>query len=268
MHDPIQEVRRALGEAERFLQKVKSIHLNTDTHKDTFRKLVKNYFNNCRPAMRQALARDDELRLLDNAMQDLLRYTQRRALVKDYRRQIKDARRALDHIETLWLSSPSVRNPSNNIEPRLGRILESLRNVVPDAAAAFEQGLLDLQSGDRKSWRGTALEFREALRELLDKLAPDSEVMKQSGFRLEENAKRPTMKQKVMFVMHARQAKHAQTKSLADAVLVVEESLGSLVRSVYDRSSAAVHIAGSKDEVRRIRDCVVLVLSELLEVRD
>jgi hypothetical protein len=268
MHDPIQDVRKALKDAERLLRKLKARHVNTDADKDTFRELAKSYFNNSRPAIRQTLASDDELRSLDDAMQDLLRCAQRRARVEDYRLLVRKARHALDQIETHSLASQPLGNPSNRLEPRLGRILECLRKVHPDAADAFEQGLLDLQSADRKSWRGTAVEFREALRELLDKLAPDSEVMRQPGFKPEGEAKRPTMKQKVIFVMRARQAKQPQTKSLADAVSVVEESIGSLVRSVYDRSSVSVHVAGSRDEVRRVRDCVALVLGELLEVAD
>ena len=44
----------------------------------------------------------------------------------------------------------------------------------------------------RISYRGTAAELREVLRELLDHLAPDADVLK-SGIRLEAGQTTPTM---------------------------------------------------------------------------
>jgi hypothetical protein len=157
---------------------------------------------------------------------------------------------------------------TNQRTARQTRILESLRKLNAAAADAYEQGLCDLKAGGRKSRRGTPVEFREALRELLDTLAPDSEVTKQPGFKLEPDTKGPTMRHKAVFILHARRPKNSQTKPLTDAVAVVEESIGKFVRSVYTQSSVRVQVASSQDEVCRIRDYVTLVLGELLEVRD
>jgi predicted pPIWI-associating nuclease len=121
--------------------------------------------------------------------------------------------------------------------------------------------------GTRSSWRGTAVEFREALREVLDQLAPDAEVEAQSNFKREPDTK-GTMKQKAVFMLRARRTKKAQVKTFAEAFDVVDGLIGNLARSVYTRSSVAVHVADSREEARKVRDYVSLVLAELLEIGD
>ena len=54
------------------------------------------------------------------------------------------------------------------------------------------------------SYRGTANEIRETLRETLSYLAPDSEVEKQKNFKLEKGHNKPTQKQKVHFILKQR----------------------------------------------------------------
>ncbi len=73
------------------------------------------------------------------------------------------------------------------------------------------------------------------------------------------------MKQKAVFVLRARRPKDPQTKAFKDAIDVVEGLIGNFARSVYTRSSVAVHVADSKDEASKVRDYVTLVLVELLE---
>jgi 2-polyprenyl-6-methoxyphenol hydroxylase-like FAD-dependent oxidoreductase len=47
--------------------------------------------------------------------------------------------------------------------------------------------------------------MREALRETLDALAPDTEVEKMPGYRLEPSAQRPSMRQKARFILKNRE---------------------------------------------------------------
>lgn len=104
-----------------------------------------------------------------------------------------------------------------------------------------------MRENNRKSYRGTAVEFRESL---LDTLAPGQNVKAQTGFKLEPDAKGPTMKQKTIFVLKARQASKNQIKPLADAVGIVEEFIGKFIRSVYERSSVATHTHTSFENQR------------------
>jgi hypothetical protein len=77
--------------------------------------------------------------------------------------------------------------------------IRKLDALVPSAALSYEQAVLDLKDDSRVSFRGPALELREALREILDHLAPDSTAV--PGYVQEKDRDGPTMKQKVRFVM-------------------------------------------------------------------
>jgi hypothetical protein len=145
-------------------------------------------------------------------------------------------------------------------------IIETLRDVCPSAAAAYSQALADLGADKRESWRGPATDLREALRETLDVLAPDDEITREVGFRLEKDAHRPTMKQKVRYILKKRETPHGAMAAPETAVQGIEDILGGLTRSVYNRTSISTHTATDKKEVVRVHAWVRLVLCDLLEV--
>ena len=64
---------------------------------------------------------------------------------------------------------------------------------------------------DRISYKGTIAELREILREVLDYLAPDKEVIATPGFKLEKDRFTPTMKQRVRHVLRSRKKSEAST---------------------------------------------------------
>jgi hypothetical protein len=146
------------------------------------------------------------------------------------------------------------------------RILSTIEKLCPTAADSYKQAIEDLNNESRFSWRGTAGELREALREVLDTLAPDEEVQKGPGFKLEKDARGPTMKQKVAFVLKSRKQPEAARKTVEQAADVVEEKVGGFVRSVYNRSSVSVHTSRDKSEVLSVKRFVDTVLVELLEI--
>jgi hypothetical protein len=127
-----------------------------------------------------------------------------------------------------------------------------------------KQVLQDLSDQQRLSYRGTAADLREVLRELLDHLAPDEEVLK--TIKLEKDQKRPTMKQKAMFVLKARGIGDTARKPAEDAVAAVEDSVGSLARSVYNRGSLSTHIATTRQEVLTFKGYADAVLADLLQI--
>lgn len=97
-------------------------------------------------------------------------------------------------------------------------------------------------------------------------LAPDDDVAKEPGFKLEKDAHRPTMKQKVRFILKIRGTPSGAMATPENAVQGIEEILGGLTRSVYNRSSISTHTATDKKEVIRVHVWVRLVLCDLLEV--
>src|SRR5262249_29121066 len=160
--------------------------------KGRVRSCVLFYFETARPLLAKLVGEDVTLTTLDNEMQELLRCSQRRALITDYRRLLKRAKEALSELELKSLGRRSITPASGSAERHHQRILDMLKKICPSAALSYEQALRDLSDTARKSWRGTAVELREALREVLDVLAPDEDVKGQSGFKLEPDADGPT----------------------------------------------------------------------------
>lgn len=148
-------------------------------------------------------------------------------------------------------------------------ILDTLAKLLPTTAASYEQIMRDIQGSKRVSWRGTGAELREVLREVMDHLAPDDQVTKAPGFKLEAERKGPTQKQKVRFIFRARKGKGK--KSAAEAVAeesltAFEEGIASLARSTYERGSASTHAATDAAEIKKLKGYVDALLVDLLEV--
>jgi len=267
MNEAAQTLSQALEVLSRRIRKTKALHVNRSEDKEAVRSFVKSYFGEFRLQFPED-EKDTALTELDAQIQSLLRLAQNRTTPSDFRRCLLEIRHSVDALE-LHSVRPLAKIPVKSpVGEHHVRLIASLHSVKPSAALAFEQGLIDLHQTDRKSWRGTTVEFREALRETLDALAPDEAVIGQPGYKQEADTKGPTMKQKAIFILKSRRPKDPQVKAFGDAIDVIEELIGKFIRSVYTRSSVAVHVADSKEEAKKVRDYVALVLGELLEVKE
>lgn len=269
MIEIIRECQRIIRDLRGALSSVKTAHVNREDIKERVRGVVDGYFRTDRPILLATLRNEQLLINLDALMQDLLRSTQGRTLTSRYKTTLK---RILREWEQLELHSiPLFADMTGGQVPELNRvesqIVDTVEKLCPSAALCYRQALNDLNSASRISWRGTAAELREALREVLDTLAPDQEVQKSPGFKLEKDARGPTMKQKVAFVLKSRNKTEIARKTVEQATDVVEEKVGGFVRSVYNRSSVSVHTTREKDEVLSVKLFVDTVLVELLEIR-
>jgi hypothetical protein len=233
----------------------------------TIRAAVDEYFKAVRPALQQAGLSTADLSGVDACMHEFLEASHKRTLKSVYRRTMKKVRPALVTMESRLLAAAGSRGAGSVGDATDRQIISILQGLVPTAALAYEQALLDMAAGGRLSWRGPATDLRESLRETLDHLAPDAAVTAQQGFKLEANTTGPTMKQKVRYVLRQRGQGRTAIEASEAAVDAVESALGAFVRSVYTRSSVSTHSATGRDEVIRVRDFVRLALSELLEIR-
>jgi len=145
-------------------------------------------------------------------------------------------------------------------------ILETLDRMLPATSASYEQALRDIAQGERVSWRGTASELREVLREVIDYLAPDEKVTATAGFQFEQGHKSPTQKQRVRFILRARKNSSAAVTVAEMSLATVEEAVAALARSTYQRGSASTHASSSSSEIRSLKRYVDALLAELLEV--
>lgn len=179
--------------------------------------------------------------------------------------QLKASRECLVRLEGAALSGAHKKLPGS-LTRTDGMIIETLKELCPSASLSYEQAIQDLQSTSRMSWRGPATDLREALRETLDVLAPDKEVESMPGYKLEVDAKRPTMRQKVRFILRNRGYGSGQLATPESAIEGVEGLVGGVVRSVYTRSNVSTHIITTREEVLRVHAWVRIVLCELLEL--
>lgn len=178
---------------------------------------------------------------------------------------LKEAKQGLVECEGLAISQSSKSQAGHRTRAD-DLIISSLNEICPSAALAYQQALLDFDQPARLSWRGPATDLREALRETLDILAPDKEIEGMPGYKAEPDAKRPTMKQKVRYILKIRGVPSGAITTPETAVTGIEEIIGGLTRSVYNRSSVSTHTATDRSEVVRVHAWVRMVLCELLEV--
>jgi hypothetical protein len=253
-----------LKETDRLRRAIKSgpgaqIQANADCEK--IRTLCASYF-----ATRAELTDSEDVLTADGIFKELhsaARVKPSRAKVVD---RLTTAKQLLVKLEGAAMTSAAAKSAGRRTATDQ-LIIETLRDVCPSAAAAYSQALADLGADTRESWRGPATDLREALRETLDVLAPDDGVTKEPGFKLEKDAHRPTMKQKVRYILKKRGTPHGAMAAPESAVQGIEDILGGITRSVYNRTSISTHTATDKKEVVRVHAWVRLVLCDLLEVR-
>jgi hypothetical protein len=145
------------------------------------------------------------------------------------------------------------------------KLIEALARILPSAEMSYRQALIDLSDNNRASFRGTALELREVLRETLDHFAPDLDVESRPGFQLEKGRHGPTMKQKVRFIFQKRGIGKTKASSPEDSVVALDAMIGELTRSVYQLGSIATHIASEHKQVAQIKRYTDAVLHDLLD---
>jgi len=145
-------------------------------------------------------------------------------------------------------------------------IVRTLARIIPSAAASYEQSLLDLSDLHRRSYRGIAHELREVLRETLNYLAPDAEVMAERGFELEKGQARPTQRQKALHVFKKRNLSREAMSAPELSLSLADELAASIARTAYKRGARDAHTVTSSPEVRQLKMYVDAVLAELLEI--
>jgi Predicted pPIWI-associating nuclease len=271
-HNAWESISQKMAAFRSALARCRSVNVNTTSLKSQAKDLVQFYFRQARPTLLPVGFSEESLVAIDGELQEVLRLSNgnsRKSYYAEHLKRIEAERAAIDSQREVLLSRKAVAAATvvpvarSTVEQS---ILTTLQQVIPTAALSYEQGCRDLADGNRISFRGVASEFRECLREVLDHLAPDREVMAHQGFKLEDGQKKPTMKQKARFILRARGQATTAAKVPEDAVSIVEEKISGLARSVYERSSISSHVTTSKGEVTQVKMYVDTVLAELLEI--
>jgi hypothetical protein len=250
------------------LRRAKAVKVNNQSSKDRAIALATRYFNEVRPNLIDNIGQTDAILAHDAIWQQFVRLAHGNNARRTYLKTIGSLRKALAELNIATLSNHPARQARSSVQisPEETLILRTIEGLVPSAAASYRQGLADLYETDRISYRGTAAEFRESLREILDHLAPDDQVTAQPGFKFERDQAKPTMKQKVGYVLSLRERKKTQRDAAEKSVLLIEAISGDVLRAVYNRASLATHVRTSKVEVQKIKRYVDTIFFDLLEI--
>ena len=249
------------------LRRGNAVNVNDQSSKDRAIALASRYFSDIRPKIIAVAGEDKSVLSHDEQWQQLVRLAHGNNARKTYLKALGTIRRQLTEFNVSLVVAAPVQAELARValSREEQKILNTLQSLVPSAAASYRQGLSDL-NGDRLSYRGTASEFREALREALDHLAPDSEVELQKWYRPEVDQKKPTMKQKTRYILTSRDRGKTQRDTAEKLIGLIEELVGELTRAVYNRASLASHVHQSKTEVQKIKRYVDTIFFDILEV--
>ena len=247
------------------LRRVKGVNVSSLDLRNTAREAVQHYFREVRPRLRGLGVSEPKIEELDWAAQYIVKLASATSRKSTYMRRLRELSLLRTGVETaIEIQAGGGGDTVVLTTATESAIIGTLEKILPTSALSYKQVLQDLAEGQRVSYRGTAAELREVVRELLDHLAPDGEVLK--TVKLNKDQKRPTMKQKTVFILKTRGIGDTARKPAEDAVTAIEESVGSLARSVYDRGSLATHVASTRREVRTFKGYADAVLADLLEV--
>lgn len=252
------------------IRKNKAVNINSRTIREATISIGSFYFKNCRSDAYRVLEDEKALSDLDEQWQQVIRLAHGNNSKKSY---LSILNRLMKKTTDLAVTSHALTSSGALLSPTMSYsqaeqiIIKTLDDLLPSAAQSYRQGLQDLNSGVmRFSYRGSACELREALRETLDLLAPDEDIAKQSWFKLEPNSTGPTMKQKVRFILNSRGNSKAQRSLAEKSVALVENLCGEVARAVYTRASISTHVQTTKQEVQQMKRYLDAVLFDVLEI--
>lgn len=251
------------------LRRSKSVLVGSSSLRDDARALVQRYFRELRPSLIALGCEADLVTEMDAEMQALLRLANGRNRRTSYVSVANALKKLRDRVEIDRELRLSEQASAGAVAVRPGleaNILATLQKLVPSAALSYEQALHDLAAANRISYRGTANDLRESLRETLDHLAPDEAVKRSPGFKFERDQSRPTQKQKVKHILRSRGASATAAKAPADAAALADELASSVARSSYQGTSVAAHVLTTRSDVLRMKTYVDSVLADLLEL--
>ena len=178
------------------LAKCRSVNVNTANVKDAARDTVRLYFRFCRPRLIQIGIQDETLNDFDSGFQHLLKLANGNNPLRRYKSEVSSllsAKTVIDLEREQRIGENLARKgiPKTFLSDQEMVILKTLQETAPGAALSYRQACIDLAAPDRTAFRGTANELRETLRELLDHLAKDEDVLNQPNFKLEPGRTTP-----------------------------------------------------------------------------
>ena len=255
------------------VKKTKAKNINSKLTKEFTIDTVSLYFNKCRDEALKIFGETEILQNYDADWQHLIRLAHGNNSRNTYLKLLKRLKKRTEDLKiaghTIGIQSMSSDSNIMLYSADEQILISTLEQIVPTAAESYKQGILDLNdSVKRLSYRGAAAEFREALRETLDHLAPDDDVKKESWYKLEKNQNKPIMKQKVRYILASRGKGKTKRAGAEKTVELIETLCDSIARAIYDSASLATHVLTTKAEVYQLKRYMDALLFDLLAIRE
>lgn len=229
------------------------------------RSMATAYFESARPELEITSCPKELVSSLDTTVQQVIRLSSESCKKETLMTPLRNLRPLVLEASVHLMKARGV--PRILLSETEKGIITTLERMLPGTRDSYEQVMRDIgQPGGRVSWRGTAAELRDVLREVMDHLAPDIQVMAAPNFRLETDRKGPTQAQKVRFILKARRAGSAAISTAEGTLQTVDEAVASLARMTYTRGSASAHTSPEAGEIRKLKRYVDALLGELLEL--
>lgn len=233
------------------------------------REVVQFYFREVRGPLENVGVETETVAAIDQKMQHMIELAagvNRKATYLGIIRGLAKLRAPLTAAIEIRANAKSAPPPPLLLSHAEAAVLQTLDKILPLTALSYRQAIQDLADQTRYSYRGVAAEFRETLREVLDHLAPDADVVKGPGFKFEKDQTKPTMKQKAVHILKARGLNDTQRKPATDAIAIIEGAVGSLARAAYNVGSLATHVSAERAEVLTFKGYADAVMAQLLEI--
>ncbi len=267
----IDQLLRILKELATRVKKNSAVNVNSQHIKQQAIDVGTAYFRDYRQHVLATLGNTDALQKYDQDWQQLIRPAHGNSPKKSYaallRRLVKATTEINVAVYSTAIDPPAVEPQKISYSDAERILIETLDSFLPTAAASYRQGIADLSSAEpRYSYRGAAAKFREAFRETLNHLAPDSDAMNESWYKPEKDQTGPTMRQKVRVILSSRGKNRTQHVAAEKTVELIETLSGEVARAVYNRASLSTHVETTKDEVVQLKRYMDALFFDLLEI--
>ena len=256
----VAEYERQLEALGKTVNRRRARHVNTEDERLQVRALVTTWFETVRTTVVSAGLPEGSVHDVDNVLRECMELTLGRTERGRYTATIRRASRAFKRLVVLPMSTLASQH---GLDTGSQWVAERLRTIAPELAAGYEQIHRDLQETGRLSFRGTANEVREILREVLARLAPDSEVAARPWYRSVDGRSGPTHQQRARYILERRGAEQSKREVAERALSVVEEGVAKLCRDIYSRSATASHTSQDQEEIRRLLGYLDAVVRDL-----
>jgi len=254
------------------INRSRAVNINSSTLRSQARQAAQVFFRNIRPELRKFLITAELLVALDQDMQRLFHLSLGQNAKTSYQGILNNLKPILNSIaidrELSFSNEASLAEAPGTVtlSKHEKLIYDSIEKLVPSAARSYRQAILDLSEDTRTSYRGAANELREALREVLDFLAPDNEVAASQGFQFEDKQTTPSRKQKAYFVLKARRMSKKAIRAPQELIELIETQVAIVISAAFGRTNVASHIQTERIEVQRVKQYTDIILSELLSL--